>query len=165
MHGEDYAGQDVAGWIQQEKFRGHRCYWNGARLFTRTGKALLAPYWFTAGLPLGVPLDCELYAGVDGEADVSAVCNSGRGWESLRLVVFDAPKASGGYKARHAEICALVPAFARFVQVATFSAVESVAALGAQLAELQARAGEGFMLRHPDAAYTWGRVDSLLKFK
>ena len=164
MHGEDYAGQDVAGWIQQEKFRGHRCYWNGSRLFTRTGKALMAPAWFTAGLP-GIPLDCELYAGVNSEAEVSAICNSGRGWERLRLVVFDSPQAPGGYALRHEEIVEAIPSMMPFVQVAPFSRVDKPVLLGAQLAELKARGGEGFMLRRPDATYTWGRVDSLLKFK
>lgn len=165
MHGEDYAGQDVVGWIVQEKFRGHRCYWNGARLFTRTGKAIPAPKWFTAGLPSGIPLDCELYAGVDGEAVVSAVCNSGRGWEGLRLVVFDSPKATGGYAERHCAVCDAIPSPSVFVQIAPVSRVESAADLNSQLAELQSRGGEGFMLRRPDAGYTWGRVDTLLKLK
>ena len=57
MNGTDYAGQDVTGWIIQEKFDGFRAFWTGSRLIARSGATINAPAWFTAELP-AMPLDC-----------------------------------------------------------------------------------------------------------
>jgi len=159
MNGTDWTGQDVTGWIVQEKFDGHRAFWTGSRLISRSGATINAPAWFTAGLP-AMPLDCELYAGRGGFRKVQSVVKSTAGdWSALRLVCFDAPAVAGGYAVRHAAIPANIAAPYWGL------GASAVDALAAELAALKANGGEGFMLRRPDAEYTWGRVDSLLKFK
>jgi len=159
MNGTDWTGQDVTGWIVQEKFDGFRAFWTGSRLISRSGATINAPAWFTAGLP-AMPLDCELYAGRGGFRKVQSVVKSTAGdWSALRLVCFDAPAVVGGYAVRHAAIPANIAAPYWTIGAST------VDALAAELAALKASGGEGFMLRRPDAEYTWGRVDSLLKFK
>src|SRR5690606_34934492 len=50
---------DVASYWVSEKLDGVRGYWDGERLLTRSGRAVAAPEWFTAGWP-AVPLDGEL---------------------------------------------------------------------------------------------------------
>jgi len=52
MHGNDWNGQDVAGWWASEKYNGWRAYWDGERLLSRNGNDYCAPAWFLAGLCL-----------------------------------------------------------------------------------------------------------------
>ncbi len=159
MNGTDWTGQDVTGWIVQEKFDGHRAFWTGSRLISRSGAPINAPAWFTAGLP-AMPLDCELYAGRGGFRKVQSVVKSTDGdWSALRLVCFDAPAVAGGYAARHAAIPANIAAPYRGL------GASAVDALAAELAALKANGGEGLMLRNPDAHYTPGRTTELLKLK
>ena len=53
MHGENYAGQDVDGWLASEKVNGVCLAWGGAELWTRSGRNITAPGWFKAALPHG----------------------------------------------------------------------------------------------------------------
>ena len=122
MHGRDYAaGQRIAGWLVQEKFNGLRCLWTGTELVSRNGERFNAPAWFTAGLPVGIPLDGELYAGVGSLGRISNLLarhKSGKDvdWQGVRFMVFDAPTVRGcfsdrawflrGIHARHTEIVA-----------------------------------------------------------
>jgi ATP-dependent DNA ligase len=49
----------VTRWLT-EKFDGMRLFWTGKQLFTRQGKEIIAPQFFTNQLP-SVPLDGELW--------------------------------------------------------------------------------------------------------
>ena len=169
MHGKDYAGQRVGGWLCQEKLDGLRCLWTGAELVSRNGERFNAPAWFTAGLPASIPLDGELYAGPGTLGRVSATLarhKSGKDadWQGVRFMVFDAPAVEGGFQARVAAIPQLIcKAFnADTVQTST---VRDLASLRRLLRDLHKRGGEGFMLREPSAPYVAGRTGKLLKFK
>lgn len=67
MHGKDYSGQRIAGWLVQEKFNGLRCLWTGTQLVSRNGERFNAPAWFTAGLP-SVPLTASFTRGIEALA-------------------------------------------------------------------------------------------------
>jgi DNA ligase-1 len=168
MHGKDYAGQRVGGWLCQEKLDGLRCLWTGAELVSRNGERFNAPDWFTAGLPAGIPLDGELYAGPGTLGRVSATLARHKSgahadWQVVRFMVFDAP-GEGSFQARVAAIPQLIrKAFnADAVQTST---VRDLASLRRLLRDLHKRGGEGFMLREPSAPYVAGRTGKLLKFK
>lgn len=169
MHGIDYAGQRVSGWLVQEKFNGLRALWTGRELVSRTGQRFNAPGWFTAGLP-DCPLDCELYGGVGTLARLStrlARWKSGRDedWQGARLKVFDAPEEPGGYLSRWQSVHAWLPRAGFHIQLAAVREIESLSMLARDLERLQNEGGEGFMLRDPSAPYVAGRSDRLLKFK
>ena len=106
MHGQDYGGQNVAGWLIQEKLDGLRALWTGSALITRSGNRFNAPDWFTAGLPSTL-LDGELYAGrgtlrrLAGRL-VSARSSADEDWRGVTFNVFDAPNSRGGYVERKA---------------------------------------------------------------
>lgn len=170
MHGSDYAGQDVTGWLAQEKHDGWRALWTGSELVTREGKRLAAPSWFTAGLPK-VALDCELIAagGITTPNRVNSLIRRKRGgWGELELVVFDAPGAEP-FAMRHVRASSyfassgLAPA--PFARVANIWQVASIAALNAALVAIQERKGEGIIVREPTSAYVAGRVTTMLKVK
>ena len=160
MHGRDYAGQDVTGWLAQEKFNGWRALWTGERLLTRQGERLLAPEWFTAGLP-SHPLDCELHLGRGRLVEIQRVAWNRNSplWREARLMVFDAPLAAGGIRERMASITHAC----EHAEVADVFAVGQD--IGERLTVLLAAGGEGYMLREPSAPYRRGRTSSLIKLK
>lgn len=171
MHGVDYSGQNVDGWLVQEKFDGLRALWTGKELVSRNGQKFNAPDWFTAKLP-ECPLDGELYAGRGMLSRIStrlARWKSGddEDWADVRFKVFDAPSVPGGYLARWQSCFTWLPHTSFHIQLCTIRTLEAkgIESLRKDLKELQADGGEGFILRHPDAPYVAGRTDKMLKFK
>ena len=168
MHGRDYAaGQRIAGWLVQEKFDGLRCLWTGTELVSRNGERFNAPAWFTAGLPAGVPLDGELYAGVGSLGRISNLLarhKSGKDvdWQGVRFMVFDAPTVRGCFSDRAWFLRGID---APHTEIVATSAVESLTKLRVALKRLHKAGGEGFILRDPSAPYLAGRTGTVLKFK
>lgn len=168
MHGRDYAaGQRIAGWLVQEKFDGLRCLWTGTELVSRNGERFNAPAWFTAGLPVGIPLDGELYAGVGSLGRISNLLarhKSGKDvdWQGVRFMVFDAPTVHGSFAERASFLRGID---ARHTEIVATSAVESLTKLRVALKRLHKAGGEGFILRDPSAPYVAGRTGTVLKFK
>jgi len=160
MHGTDWSGHRIDGWIAQEKFDGWRACWTGSRLITRNGHPYTPPDWFLAGLP-PCPLDCELYAGPGQRARLARL-QRGDDWQVVSLLIFDRPDAPGGILERLAGIPAPLPLH---TMMAPTWRVGSTAEALTLFASVQSRGGEGLMLRHPAAPYRAGRVDTLLKIK
>ena len=169
MHGRDYSGQRISGWLVQEKFNGLRALWTGKELVSRNGERFNAPDWFTAGLP-DVPLDGELYAGVGTRgriANTLARHKSGKDgdWKGVRFMVFDAPAFSGGFAERAIEVALLIQETRPANCFAVRDVEWSLPRLRKELRVLHKSGGEGFILRDPSAPYVAGRTDKMLKFK
>ena len=113
----------IGGWYVSEKLDGMRAYWDGgisrgmltsqvayantlkdfrritpARatgLWTRYAKPIAAPDWFLDKLPVGVPLDGELYAGVGSfQRLISTVKKfepDNDDWAQVQYLIFDVP--------------------------------------------------------------------------
>ena len=101
----DWTGESLAGWLWSEKLNGCRVTWDGRHFWTRNGNAVHAPAWFTRGLPAGIRLDGEIWAGRSGrwgsesfKAASNAVRLGGRWFEegNIKFTAFDAPQAKGG---------------------------------------------------------------------
>ena len=160
-HGFDWAGSDPSGWLISEKLRGCRVRWDGAALWTRYGNRVKAPDSFTASLPLGFPIDAEIWAGrceVETVARLATQFGGKHFTQAVRCVAFDAPDASGGW----AERMAAIPASMERV---AFTVCEDREHLLAMLAEVQSEGGEGLVIRQPDAPYQRGRNPEILKVK
>jgi DNA ligase 1 len=167
MHGKDWSGQRLGGWLVQEKLDGLRCLWTGSELVSRNGERFNAPAWFTAGLPPGIALDGELYAGAGSLGRISntlARHKSGADadWTGIRFMVFDAPEVCGPFSKRAAFIRGID---AMHTTIVPTTIVQYLASLRRELKALHKRGGEGFILRDPSARYIAGRTDRLLKFK
>jgi DNA ligase 1 len=161
--GEDWAGEDLTGWILTEKFDGCRAYWDGAHLWTRGGRQIKAPASFTAGLPAR-HLDCELFAGYDRRAVAMVAAVHHKFAPDLRLVVFDAPQTPGNYLERLASLS--VEQWPAHVQVVQPRRCAGNAAAAAERDAIQDAGGEGLMARNPNSAkYETGRTRNLLKVK
>lgn len=155
MHGNDWTGQDVSGWIVSEKLNGHRVRWTGKKLLSRSGIEINAPKWFTANLP-DFALDCELWAGRGKDHnDVKKLMAKGD-FTALQLVAFDVPGMNES-KARlvlNSLVCAV-----------RFSVIDSIDAAKQLMLRIVSEGGEGIMLRKPGSEYLPCRNDNLLKMK
>jgi DNA ligase-1 len=172
MHAQSYAGDealDLAGYWVSEKLDGVRAYWNGKELVTRSGHAIAAPAWFTAGWPW-TPMDGELWGGRGTFERTSGIVRRQEGpaeaWRTLTYHVFDLPSDPGTFDQRVQHMRDLIES----ASVASLALVEQervsdLAQLKARLAHVEARGGEGLMLHRGASRYVAGRTDDLLKFK
>jgi DNA ligase 1 len=160
MHGNDWHGQDVAGWWCSEKYKGLRAYWTGQWLLSTEGQDYRAPGWFVSGLPV-FALDCELWLGRGpGEVDVRRAIAAGE-WERIKLVVFDIPDMMvEGAIATLRKLTLKPPAI-----VADHWQVGTTAGAKAAMRHIVANGGEGVMLRKPHSRYRAKRTSDLLKLK
>lgn len=161
-------GMDIRGWWMSEKLDGVRGYWTGEQLVSRSGKVFAAPDWFTENFP-SVPLDGELWVGRQQFAETVSIVRRQTphdGWKSIRYMIFDAPQAEGGFEQRLA--------FARewfqqhpnsSVSVIEHEVCQDEQHLRTKLAEVEARGGEGLILRQPESVYSVGRSATILKVK
>jgi DNA ligase-1 len=159
QHASDWQGQRIAGWTWSEKLDGVRARWTGAQLLTRGGAVIDAPAALLAGLPHGIALDIEVYAGRGAfeTARLAVQCN--RWTDAVRLVCFDIPGAAGDFATR------IALAEALRLEVPAHGLVIGEHSMRQALATCHASGGEGYMLARPGAPYVNGRTDALLKFK
>jgi DNA ligase 1 len=163
------SGLPVADYWVSEKLDGVRAWWDGERLVSRGGHVILAPDWFTAGLP-AEPLDGELWLGRGRFEDLSGTVRrrvpDDGAWREVRYRVFDLPAEPGPFGARLVRLRERVTAAGNL----RLEAVEQVrltdaAALETMLARVVAAGGEGLMLHRDGAPYRPGRSPDLLKLK
>src|SRR6266853_691510 len=126
---------DLTDWWMSEKLDGVRAYWDGKQFLSRQGNIYHAPNWFIEGLP-AVPLDGEL--GIDRkklQRTVSIVRRQDKTdlWNEVRLLIFDAPAAAGGFEDRLAFLKdALAHNTAKFASQHAHERCKSVEALRAE---------------------------------
>ena len=162
-------GMPLAGYWVSEKYDGVRGYWDGSRLWTRGGEAVLAPAWFTAGFP-AVPLDGELWAGRGRFEQAASTVRSQRAddsaWRAIRFMVFDLPAQPGDFDARLHALRQLLPMPALpWLVAAPQWRASTDADLQLQLQATLRDGGEGLMLHRGGALYRAERSDDLLKVK
>lgn len=163
MHGTDWSGENLAGFVLSEKFEGCRAYWDGQQLWTRGGKIAKIPAEWAATLP-NMPLDCELYDGTDGVYRCTSALRYGKFTPSMQLVVFDAPTAQGDYIERVRAAESAIAGVACAVAVSLSVCRDNDHALEL-MREIQQRGGEGVMAINPQTPYLPGRTNRLLKVK
>lgn len=178
---------DPAGWWMSEKLDGVRGYWDGKNFYSRLGNQFPAPEWFKQGLPK-TPLDGELWCGRrQFRRCLSIVRNrsSGKLWEYITYLVFDAPAMKAPYEERVAFIKSVVVPTSKPDRTSSSSTGPSsstgsgcpyaapvgvvlckcAAHLKAELAQVDAKGGEGLMLREPKSLYENKRSKTLRKVK
>lgn len=159
---------DLSDWWMSEKLDGVRAYWDGKQLLSRQGNIYHAPDWFIRGLPK-VPLDGELWMDRKSfQKTVSIVRRQDKSdhWKQIRLLLFDAPQASGDFETRLAFLKSEVSSKTTpHVAVLEHQVCEGLKHLKKELARIESLGGEGLMLREPGSRYEVGRSSTLLKVK
>jgi DNA ligase-1 len=162
-------GLQPAGYLVSEKYDGVRALWDGRQLRFRSGLPVAAPAGFLKRLP-PVPLDGELWLGRGQFEALSGLVRrldaTDGDWRDIRYMVFDMPRAEGGFARRHALLQAVLrrQGDAGLEAVAQASVPDRAALL--QWLDAVVRAGgEGLVLRRFDAPYAAGRSAAMLKLK
>ena len=160
---------DVARYLVSEKLDGVRARWDGRRLLTRSGEAIDAPAWFTAGWPAQA-IEGELWIARGRFQQVSDLVRALRpdeaGWRQVRFMAFDLPADPGPFSQRAQRLRLLVAqAAAPGLHAIAQARLGNRAALDARLRAVVAAGGEGLVLHRADARYVGGRSDGLLKYK
>lgn len=165
LHGQ----VDVARYLVSEKLDGVRARWDGRRLLTRSGEAIDAPAWFTAGWPAQA-IEGELWIARGRFQQVSDLVRALRpdeaGWRQVRFMAFDLPADPGLFSHRAQRLRLLVAqAAAPGLHAIAQARLGNRAALDARLRAVVAAGGEGLVLHRADARYVGGRSEGLLKYK
>jgi DNA ligase-1 len=163
MHGIDYAGQDVSGWLASEKLNGCRAYWDGREMWTRGGKIIRIPDTMRRALPT-IELDGEIHAGRTGYEIARLAVQYGRFTDAVQFSAFDAPGFHGPFEDRYQHLKGLLPAagLVNYVEHVRCYFIEEAVRM---MFYIQARKGEGVMLRNPAGIYTQRRSEQMLKLK
>jgi len=162
QHGRDWKGHKINGYIANEKYNGCRAYWDGFDMWTRGGFKVKLPDSWRDVLPAGIPLDGEVYDGVDGFYRSEAAVKYGRFTASMRFMVFDSPSCPGKYLERMEQATKYEsgPIF-----VVSSRRIKNIQDALNWMKEIIGPGGEGLMLRHESLSYFCGRTKLLLKLK
>ena len=165
---KDAGDVDVTGWYMSEKLDGVRAYWNGSELLSRQGNAFAVPEWFTAGFP-PFALDGELWTSrgeFEAVASITARDLPHPGWERITYNIFEVPNAPGDLDARLGRLRSwLAEHPAGPIRIIPQIPCRDREHLRAMLAEVEAKGGEGLVVRNPRTPYQTGRSAAALKVK
>src|SRR3990172_6679701 len=109
MHGYDYAGQDVFGWMASEKLNGCRAFWDGRAMWTRSGKIIRIPDVMRRTLPPEA-LDGEIHAGRGGFEIARLAVQYAKFTEACQFSAFDVPDHHGPFLYLYIYLKKLLPA-------------------------------------------------------
>ena len=164
-----HPGVQLADYWVSEKYDGVRGFWDGQKLLTRGGQAIIAPTWFTANWP-ATPMDGELWAGrgqfQKAVSTVRQQTPDDAAWRGIQFMVFDLPAEPGTFTERLSTLNSVVSKLAvPWVQAVPQTKVPSHAALQSQLKQITKAGAEGLMLHRGSSLYKGVRNDDLLKVK
>jgi DNA ligase-1 len=161
-------GDDPTGWWLSEKYDGVRGYWNGTQMLTRSGNSIVLPDGFRAQLPT-FPLDGELWAGRGQFSTTLSIVRDqtpGPAWKSVRYLIFDAPAQTEPFETRLKAVSQWLSHHpSSQIQLIEQTRGTSQKELEALIDQIEARGGEGVILRAANSPYQHGRSDYLRKYK
>jgi DNA ligase-1 len=159
---------DPTEWWLSEKYDGVRGYWNGTQMLSRGGNLIALPDTLRTALP-PFPLDGELWAGRGRFSTTLSIVRDqvpGPAWKQISYLVFDAPAQTGPFETR-------LGAVSQWLSHHPSSQIQLIEQIrGTSKKELEdlmdlieARGGEGVMLRAANSPYQHGRSEHLRKYK
>jgi len=164
-----YSGKEnITNWLMSEKLDGIRGYWNGNELLTRTGKLINAPPWFLKNFP-PFELDGELWSNRGQFEFVQSTVldkNPSEDWRRISYQIFEAPDAEGDFTARLQKVEKWFNHYPNaYVQIIKQIRCRDRKHLQSFLKEIEAKGGEGVIIKNPTPAYQIGRTAHVLKVK
>ena len=159
-----WTGQKPKGYLIAEKLDGVRAWWNGYDFVSRQGNVFAVPDWFKAGMPVGIEMDGELWAGRDRYLDVLSQLKGGGTW-SLTYAAFDLPQHGGTAVERIAKLGDMKASLPPWASVVEHVVCEGLRHLKGDLRRIWDVRGEGVMLKAADSRYVVGRSNDWLKVR
>lgn len=160
---------DLRDWLVSEKYDGVRAYWDGKKLYSRSGYPISIPAAVTRGWP-DTPLEGELWSGYGRYSEVAALINrhqaSVEDWAKVRFMLFDLPHWPGDFRQRADRLDSLIAASetSNLVPIRQHSGLNQPA-IQQLLNQVVSQGGEGLMLHRASALYQFSRSPDLLKLK
>ncbi len=162
------ATQNLDGWVMSEKLDGVRAYWDGSRLWSKTGKPIYAPQWFLNRLPT-FKLDGELWIGRQRFAEVVSIVRDHKPseqWHKVIYCIFDVPDQPRGLFER----LALLETFLQKnpnpnLQVIAQVQIMDHQTISKELDRVTSLGGEGLVIRDAKEPYQTGRQSTIQKVK
>jgi len=165
---EQRADAPVSEYLVSEKLDGVRGYWDGTQLFTRSGRLISTPQWFTYGFP-DYALDGELWMGRGTFEQISSLIRSKHPsqelWREVKFMVFDLPSHRQVFAERYAVARRELATRSVYLSVIEQKEFASVQALDTWFSHVIEQGGEGLMLHHNQSLYLSGRNKDVIKLK
>ena len=159
-----YHDNNISGWMMSEKLDGIRGYWDGKTLRTKNNHIIYAPSYFTKNFP-PFALDGELWTKRgDFETIQSIVLDDipSAKWKILTYNVFEVPNAEGNFTTRLSKV---QPYHEKYLKVIKQIRCKDKTQLQTFLKEIEAKGGEGVIIKNPILDYFSGRSAQILKVK
>jgi len=154
--------KNVSSWYMSEKLDGVRAYWDGEKLISRSGKVFNAPKFFIKDFPKH-KLDGELWSKRGDFSNISSILNTknnNKKWKELTYNIFEVPEAKGDLLTRlH------VAKQTKYIKIIKQIKVKNKEHLKQFLKEIEAKGGEGVVVRDGSLKYYTGRNNNALKVK
>lgn len=149
-------------YLWSEKLDGIRAYWDGKNLYSKSGKKLNPPAFFTQGFP-PFAIDGELWSKRGDFENIASIVKTAKNkdkWKELKLYVFEVPKQNGGLKERLEVLQTYLhqnqAPYIRIIPQNTFANSKELEKI---LEEVSSRGGEGLVLRDKNVAYYTNKRD------
>jgi len=159
-----YKDQNISGWVMSEKLDGIRAYWDGTNLISRGGKIIHAPQWFTKEYP-PFAIDGELWSKRSDFDNISSIVRDripSKKWKVIKHYIFEVPNAKGNLFLRLQKV---KPYIGRHIQLIKQIKIKDKAHLQSFLKSIEAKGGEGVVVRDPNIPYIGKRTNKALKVK
>jgi len=147
-----------------EKLDGIRAYWNGKNLLTRNGNIIHAPSWFTKEYP-PFEIDGELWSKRKDFENISSIVRDktpSDGWREIKHYIFEVPNAKGGLFERLKRVKSYQNSIIKIIPQIF---IKDKNHLQQFLIDIEAKKGEGVVVRDPKALYINKRTNKALKVK
>ncbi len=165
---QTFRDQNISGWVMSEKLDGVRGYWDGKKLMTKQGYRIAAPDYFIHNFP-PFPLDGELWIARSAfEAVQSIVLDSTPSdrWKTVTYNIFEVPYAEGRFLDRLNKAKKWFQKHRnRYVHIIRQRVCHDRKELNTFLHSVEAKGGEGVVIKNPQVRYVTGRSDQVLKVK
>jgi len=159
-----YHDQNITGWVMSEKLDGIRAFWDGKKLYFRSGKPVHAPKWFTKEYP-PFPIDGELWTKRGDFENISSIVRDkvpSKKWREIKHYIFEVPQAKGGLFQRLKKV---KPYLGKHIKLIKQIPIKNKKHLQTFLKSVEKKGGEGVVVRDPKAPYIAKRTSKALKVK
>lgn len=154
--------------VYSEKLDGVRAFWDGKNLYSKGGKLLTPPSFFTQNFP-PFAIEGELWSKRGDFENIVSILKSTKKkekWRELKFYIFEVPNQQGGILKRLEVLEAyLASQPAPFISIIPQLPLNTLQALQDALSAITQAGGEGVVVREKDAPYYTGRNKKAMKLK
>ena len=154
--------------VYSEKLDGVRAFWDGKNLYSKGGKLLTPPSFFTQNFP-PFAIEGELWSKRGDFENIVSILKSTKKkekWRELKFYIFEVPNQQGGILKRLEVLEAyLASQPAPFISIIPQLPLNTLQALQDALGAITQAGGEGVVVREKDAPYYTGRNKKAMKLK